>query len=206
MLRRNSSEFDKGTKSSYDLALERRFDNERKLVEQILKRLFSIPSSNSNFQSIKELLDTTRNCLAQLKSIPLPGILFLFIWRNRNWIYDLRFGICFVFLKLCLGLKNLLGEHFQYFDRDNQNYLHSHYCYSVAVCNKYYLPYKCFKLPTFYTPTSFRPGHFKSTCKLNTKCQICSKPHHTIVHNKFSTKAISQVNSSGRAKYWKPTH
>ncbi|XP_075163287.1 uncharacterized protein LOC142235924 [Haematobia irritans] len=58
--------------SSYDMAwdaLEKRFHNERKLVEQILKRLFSIPPSNGTFKNIKFLLDTTRTCLSQLKSL-----------------------------------------------------------------------------------------------------------------------------------------
>ncbi|XP_065361949.1 uncharacterized protein LOC135955527 [Calliphora vicina] len=60
--------------SSYDLAwdaLEKRFHNERKLVEQILKRLFSIPPSDGTLKNIKGLLDTTRTCLSQLKSLKI---------------------------------------------------------------------------------------------------------------------------------------
>lgn len=60
------------TETSYDLAwgaLEKRFHNKRKLVEQILKRLFSISPSDGSFKHIKNLLDTTRNCLAQLNSL-----------------------------------------------------------------------------------------------------------------------------------------
>lgn len=58
--------------TSYDLAwdaLEKRFHNERKLVEQILKRFFSIPNTDGTFKSIKVLLDTTRICLSQLKTL-----------------------------------------------------------------------------------------------------------------------------------------
>lgn len=58
--------------TSYDLAweaLEKRFHNERKLVDQILKRLFSTPFTDGTVKNIKVLLDTTRTCLSQLKSL-----------------------------------------------------------------------------------------------------------------------------------------
>ncbi|XP_059223359.1 uncharacterized protein LOC131997084 [Stomoxys calcitrans] len=52
-------------------ALKSRYQNKRKLIEQILNKLFSIPQSNGSFSSIKELLDSTRSSLSLLRSLDI---------------------------------------------------------------------------------------------------------------------------------------
>ncbi|XP_075163108.1 uncharacterized protein LOC142235734 [Haematobia irritans] len=52
-------------------ALRTRYQNKRKLIDQVLNKLFSIPHSNGSFSSIKELLDSTRSSLSLLKSLDI---------------------------------------------------------------------------------------------------------------------------------------
>ena len=235
------------TESSYDLAweaLERRFHNERKLVEQILKRLFSIPPSNGSFQSIKELLDSTRNCLAQLKSLKIDtstwdSILIyltsqkLDLQTRKDWEQSLKNGTSVPPISDMLSFLETAFRALESVDevsspcsskpsrgtlstsrRRPMRTIRTHTASALLnencpCCNKRHLLYKCFKFPTLSSlqkkniiyqqrlcTNCLRPGHMQSTCKLNTKCHICSEPHHTIVHNEFSTKTIPQENSS----------
>ncbi|XP_061394008.1 uncharacterized protein LOC133329549, partial [Musca vetustissima] len=57
---------------SYDLAwtaLEQRYHNKRKITDTVLRKLLSIPKSNGSCESIKTLLDSTRNSLALLSTL-----------------------------------------------------------------------------------------------------------------------------------------
>lgn len=56
----------------YDLAwsaLDKRYHNKRKIADTILRKLLNIPKSNGSCDSIKTLLDSTRNCLALLTTL-----------------------------------------------------------------------------------------------------------------------------------------
>lgn len=60
------------SETSYDLAwtaLSKRYHNKRKIADTVLRKLLSIPKSNGSCESIKNLLDSTRNSLALLSSL-----------------------------------------------------------------------------------------------------------------------------------------
>ncbi|XP_036347149.1 uncharacterized protein LOC118756495 [Rhagoletis pomonella] len=74
------------TDASYETAwaaLVSRFHNKRKLVDQILKRLVNAQNTDGGLQSVKLLLDLTRNSLALLKTLEIdtsswdPMLIFL---------------------------------------------------------------------------------------------------------------------------------
>ena len=58
--------------ASYSLAwnaLNNRYHNKRKIVDMVMKKLFSIPSCDGSAESIQILLDTTRNSIALLRTL-----------------------------------------------------------------------------------------------------------------------------------------
>ncbi|XP_065356376.1 uncharacterized protein LOC135950776 [Calliphora vicina] len=60
--------------ANYNLAwnaLNRRYHNKRKIVDHIYGKLFTIPNSNGSAESIQNILDTTRNCLALLNALDI---------------------------------------------------------------------------------------------------------------------------------------
>lgn len=52
-------------------ALNNRYHNKRRIVDTILCKLFSVPVSNGSSDSIQHILDTTRNCIALLRTLDI---------------------------------------------------------------------------------------------------------------------------------------
>ncbi|XP_075167525.1 uncharacterized protein LOC142239617 [Haematobia irritans] len=62
------------SEASYELAwaaLGRRYHNKRKIADTVFRKLFDIPKSNGSCESIKMILDNTRNCLALLNTLEI---------------------------------------------------------------------------------------------------------------------------------------
>lgn len=65
--------------ASYDhawSALSRRYHNKRKICDTVFRKLFDIAKSDGSGESIKKILDTTRNCLALFSTLEI---------RCENW-------------------------------------------------------------------------------------------------------------------------
>lgn len=62
------------TEANYDSAwatLESRYHNRRMIVGHLVTRLFNVSRSDGGFQSIKTLLDSTRECIASLENLDI---------------------------------------------------------------------------------------------------------------------------------------
>lgn len=233
--------------SSYNSAweaLEKRYHNERKLEETIFKRLFSISPTTGTFESVEHLLDSTRNCLAQLKVLGIdistwdPILIYLTtqkldIQTRKEWEQSLKSSTSkpkmsemFCFLENTFRAlesvnedtnsttsKSIKEKHTEVRKKPMRN-VRAHIATAIPddncpCCHKRHPLYKCFKFTALSSTEKknivnnqrlcrncLRTGHMQATCKLNTSCQICSQPHHTIIHNEFST--VSSPNMKNK--------
>ncbi|XP_075157733.1 uncharacterized protein LOC142231000 [Haematobia irritans] len=92
------------TEANYDSAwkiLESRYHNKRMLVGNLISKLFGIPKSSGEFQSIKTLLDSAQECISSLQNLGLdtrtwdPILIHLLVQKldlqsRRDWEQSLK--------------------------------------------------------------------------------------------------------------------
>ncbi|XP_075157530.1 uncharacterized protein LOC142233037 [Haematobia irritans] len=92
------------TEANYDSAwkiLESRYHNKRMLVGNLISKLFNIPKSEGDFQSIKTLLDSAQECISSLQNLDIntktwdPLLIHLLVQKldiqsRRDWEQSLK--------------------------------------------------------------------------------------------------------------------
>ncbi|XP_037816904.1 uncharacterized protein LOC119607172 [Lucilia sericata] len=166
------------SEENYDLAwdaLNRRYHNRRKIVSTLLSKLFSIPNSNGTAESIQNILDTTRNCLALINTLGVTketyDAIIIHITVNRldvqsrkEWEQSLKATVeipkireLFSFLETSFRTLESLAEPTQSISRAktypnsrnnfrrNIHITTSNDDSNCPCCNRRHFLYKCFK-------------------------------------------------------------
>ncbi|XP_075156561.1 uncharacterized protein LOC142229864 [Haematobia irritans] len=211
------------SEASYELAwsaLSRRYHNKRKICDTIFKKMFDIPASDASCESIKRILDTMRTCLSLLKTLDINcdnwyAILIhiiiskLDIQSCKEWEQNLKASAEIPKLE---QLFTFLETTFRTLESTRRVHVVSHADENCQCCGKRHLLYNCFAFAALHSNEkreliSFKgicrnclnSGHMSKDCRLESRCQICRLPHHTIVHNEYGTNSITSTSSSGSA-------
>lgn len=179
------------TEANYDSAwntLESRYHNRRIIVGHLISRLFNIEKSIGNFQSIKTLLDSTKECLASLQNLGIdtsswdPILVHLIahkldIETRKDWEHSLNSSteiptrsVIFDFLERTFRTLESIHDDFSSASRQKSN--------------------KPSKYSSLGKKTTVHIGRFSKP----QKCVYCDKPHSLSKCFKFLALPLSEKN------------
>ncbi|XP_065368797.1 uncharacterized protein LOC135961232 [Calliphora vicina] len=183
------------TEANYTSAwniLETRYHNKRAIVGTLIQKLFNIPKSDSSFQSIKSLLDTTQECISSLRNLDIdtttwdPLLIYLICQKldlqtRREWEHS---------LKSSTEVPNR-SEMFSFLERTFRS-LES--LNELAPANT--LPWKSkndFLANRNICRNCLSASHIQDKCNSSNRCGTCKQPHHTVLH---VDESVSAQNSN----------
>ncbi|XP_073811681.1 uncharacterized protein [Musca autumnalis] len=237
------------SETSYALAwdaLDKRYHNKRKIADTVLRKLLSIPKSNGSCESIKTLLDSTRNSLALLSTLGIdcsnwdPLLIHITVSKLdlqtcKEWEQSLKAATeipkiseLYNFLETTFRTLESIAEYTEstekpQFKPHNSNSFNSQRMTqnrrvnmaavnddNCPCCGKRHFLYKCFKFAAMSSSSKrefinskkicrncLNFGHISNDCKSSNRCKLCNLPHHTIIHNDYTTQ--NQANISNTA-------
>lgn len=210
------------TESNYDVCwkqLDERYNNKRYLCNCILKRLMNQrPLTTESSSAIKELLDTTNECLYGLQNIGVSisswDVLIIYIISlkldsesRRQW--EQKSSETFDELPTIKQFREFMEHRFRSLEfldskivkqtpKTNFNVKTHHVTTVVCVyCNeghklcfcKGFVKESLEKRREFVQSNGLcfnclGPNHSAYTCRVSTRCRVCKRKHHSLLHPK----------------------
>ncbi|XP_071057555.1 uncharacterized protein [Onthophagus taurus] len=213
--------------SNYDAAwtlLQKRYQNNRLILSKLLDKILDLPATTTeNGERIKELHDTTVECLQAISNLGIPteswgpiiGRILVRKWdyeTNKQYELSLKephkiqdFQDLLSFLRTRFQTLEAIAE-----PKKRNNPMQAKEAYNknkCRYCNENHIIHFCMKFKKLTVPerTEYIKAqklcrnclsHDKTNmCNSTSRCHICQKPHHTLLH-RDENKQINQSTKS----------
>lgn len=215
--------------------LKQRYDNKRYICNTILKRLLS--QKNATLESstfLKELIDTSSDCLSALDNIGIDVStwdaiiihllsLKLDLETRKQWELSAIGDVNSNKFPTFQEFKEFITRRYRALEfvetkkpamiNPNPRVLHVIHGTQCPCCSEPHKIVFCKKFSTFHVTTRrafvqkkglcfncLGAKHSARFCQNPTKCRICKRSHHTLLHPKGSTQANTQIVASSKVR------